>query len=350
MKLHVHYLAEGHADRRHWRGHAVDDHYETTVWRDVGIRSSRREIHLNPGVIAHFLNARVKWLMVGGPWDSLTGAAISLAGRADNAIAWFEGNSHTPGRNALPVRLAKKALLARYKYWAVPGAEGIVYAGMVGGRSNTQKCRILPNIVDEGRFNLSAEVRRLTREEWKVPPAERMAIWPARLVPEKGIVPFLESLEREFLKGWTIRIIGDGPLRQEISDTLKRLQIEQHVALVPSVPYDRMPALYRAADLFILPSLHDPNPLSVVEAMHSGLPILISDRVGNFPEALRQGVNGWGFDPAKKENVRAATAAALTATNATLQEAGEASREVARSGWSSEDAVARFIRSIGIAR
>ena len=54
-----------------------------------------------------------------------------------------------------------------------------------------------------------------------------------------------------------------------------------------------MPKYYAASDLFLLPSIHDPNPLSVVEALHSGLAVAISDRCGNVEEGVMDGDNGF---------------------------------------------------------
>jgi len=54
--------------------------------------------------------------------------------------------------------------------------------------------------------------------------------------------------------------------------------------------------LYALADCMLLPSIADPNPLAVVEALWSGLPLLLSSHVGNHPEAVKSGLNGYVFD------------------------------------------------------
>jgi glycosyltransferase involved in cell wall biosynthesis len=46
-----------------------------------------------------------------------------------------------------------------------------------------------------------------------------------------------------------------------------------------------------------LPSLKDPSPLSPIEAIAAGLPILVSSRIGNLEDVLAEGINGWSYDP-----------------------------------------------------
>jgi len=104
-----------------------------------------------------------------------------------------------------------------------------------------------------------------------------------------------------------------------------------------------MPGLYHAASLFLLASTHDPNPLWIVEALHSGLPLLVSRRIGNFAEALKEGVNGWAFDPADSATAILQTKNAFTAEPATLAKMGARSRILAHDSWDSKATVSRFL-------
>jgi glycosyltransferase involved in cell wall biosynthesis len=345
-RIHVHYLASSHDDRRHWTGNETEAQFPATRWRDMGATLRGKEWHLNPGLIAHLTAGAPEWLMVGGPWDTLSGAAISLLQRAKHSVAWFEGNTTTPGRLGPVSRRIKRGLLDRYDLWAVPGQEGVKFAGLIAGADARRRCVILPNIVDEGRFSGRGVERAGVRSQLKVDEGMRLAIWPARLIPAKGIVPFLLALDSKDLAGWAIRIIGDGPLCEVVEQTIAQRRLGEHVALVRPMAYQQMPAIYAASDLFLLPSLHDPNPLSVVEAMHSGLPLLVSRRIGNFPEALHAGKNGWSLDPSDPVSIRQAVAEAFASSTGRLLEAGEQSRIIAREVWASEPAIERFLTSI----
>jgi sugar transferase (PEP-CTERM/EpsH1 system associated) len=84
-------------------------------------------------------------------------------------------------------------------------------------------------------------------------------------------------------------IIGDGPQRAEIEKALASAGMLEFCWL-PGFR-DDTPALYRALDLFILPSLREGISNTVLEAMASGLPV-IANRVGGNPEILPNNVAG----------------------------------------------------------
>jgi glycosyltransferase involved in cell wall biosynthesis len=66
---------------------------------------------------------------------------------------------------------------------------------------------------------------------------------------------------------------------------------------------DELPACYAAADCFVLPSLSEPWGLVVNEAMASGLPVLISRRCGCARDLVREGENGFLFDPTRPDEL-----------------------------------------------
>jgi glycosyltransferase involved in cell wall biosynthesis len=64
-------------------------------------------------------------------------------------------------------------------------------------------------------------------------------------------------------------VAGEGPLRSEL--------VDDHVEFFGQIPYEDMPAVYRAADALILPSRAEGLPRTVLEAMASGVPVVVSD-------------------------------------------------------------------------
>ena len=60
---------------------------------------------------------------------------------------------------------------------------------------------------------------------------------------------------------------------------------------------DQLSNVYASVDAFCLPSFSDPSPLSVIEALRWGLPLLISDRCGNHFEVIPSDRNGLTFNP-----------------------------------------------------
>jgi glycosyltransferase involved in cell wall biosynthesis len=327
--------------------------FEHSFWYDCGPSISGTKWHLNPSLLLWLTVNRPDFLMIGGPWSSLTGIGASLFARSRKKLCWAEGNSRSPGNVGAAAMWIKGSLLNRFDIFAVPGIEGEKLARMVIGEARTRPSIVmLPNLVDETRFIGAREFRLSTlakmRDRLGVGAGERFALWPARLLPYKGIPEALKLLDPAFLAGWKIAILGDGPLRASVSDLIQVLGLGEFVSLHSSIGYEDMPAAYACADLFMLPSLQDPNPLSVVEALHSGLPILISNRVGNFPEALSGGLNGWAFDPEDSASARDAFASAFTCPGEKLQEMGRASKRIASDCWSTDRAIDSFLDAIPV--
>lgn len=87
----------------------------------------------------------------------------------------------------------------------------------------------------------------------------------------------------------------------------KALGLEGRVTLVPGLPPDspRLAEAYAAADVFVLPSLHEPFGIVALEAMRAGLPLLAAN-VGGLPDFVKDGENGLLFDPSRPETLVAA--------------------------------------------
>ena len=340
--FHVHFMASNHKDRpASWERRPETLPFPASLSRDLGPTWRGRELHFNPGLLAALARARPDVVMVGGPWDSPTTLGASALGTGALRIAWYEPNTQTPGRVTGAARMLKRTILGRYHLVAVPGSEGERYTQDLLGV--TLPVVVLPNLADETAFESAGEADALAmRTALGVSREERLAVLPARLSAEKGIIPFLEVLEGDWLADWRVRIVGDGPLRDAVAAAIDRRGLGGRVAICGSIPYERMPALYRAADLFVLPSLYDPNPLTVVEALHSGLSLLVSRRIGNLPEALRDGENGFSFDPSDPEAMRYAARRAFGASSAEIATMGRSSRDRARF-WNTDAAIRRFL-------
>jgi len=70
---------------------------------------------------------------------------------------------------------------------------------------------------------------------------------------------------------------GDGPLRSELEDDAARRGIDDHVEFLGHVPYEDVPDIYRSADVLVLPSRAEGVPRTVLEAMASATPVVVSD-------------------------------------------------------------------------
>lgn len=105
--------------------------------------------------------------------------------------------------------------------------------------------------------------------------------------PYKNVEGILWALPRAIrLLGEPIQFVkAGGPFTAAQRRLISKLGIEDHVVHLGPVPDDRLPQIYREADLLVMPSLHEGFGLPVLEAMASGTPVLAANR-GSLPEVV----------------------------------------------------------------
>ena len=117
-----------------------------------------------------------------------------------------------------------------------------------------------------------------------------------RMVPQKGFDVLLEAF-RELAKKLpelALVLAGDGVSRPELQAKAHRLGLSDRVSFPGRVDHSRAVELFRGAELFVLPSRHEPQGIVVLEAMAAGTPV-VAAAVGGVPEIVRDGDNGLLF-------------------------------------------------------
>jgi sugar transferase (PEP-CTERM/EpsH1 system associated) len=99
----------------------------------------------------------------------------------------------------------------------------------------------------------------------------------------------LRDLRPDLYRRLLVLIVGDGPLRKELTELAGNLELEA----ITWLPGDRddVPKLLAAMDVFVLPSLAEGISNTLLEAMAAGLPV-IATAVGGNLELIEEGVNG----------------------------------------------------------
>jgi 1,2-diacylglycerol 3-alpha-glucosyltransferase len=96
---------------------------------------------------------------------------------------------------------------------------------------------------------------------------------------------------------WDLVICGSGAEENHVRRRIAHHGLDASIHLPGFKRYQEIPHWLALAKAFIHPALNEQWGLVVNEAMASGLPVLVSNRCGCFPELIREGVNGFGFDP-----------------------------------------------------
>lgn len=155
-----------------------------------------------------------------------------------------------------------------------PAAEDFVKV-LLGKRAKATTA--IPYGIDTARFRPPTVAERIAaRRNLGLPELGPIVLFTGRLVEKKGVDLFLEVSRQ--LSSYHFFMVGDGPLRPVGMNNLTWL---------PFVPPEQMETVYRAADAFLLPSYGEGFPLAVLEALATGLPVIVL-KGGAFAKVLER--------------------------------------------------------------
>jgi 1,2-diacylglycerol 3-alpha-glucosyltransferase len=175
------------------------------------------------------------------------------------------------------------------------------------------------DVVDNEYFRQKAEEVRSqaseVRRKYGLPGNYFLAS--ARFVPKKNLPTLIRAYARyRQLAGnrdngqrttdngsWDLVLLGDGPLKADLSRLISDLRLHGRVHLPGFVQYRELPAYYALADVFVHASITEQWGLVVNEAMATGLPVIVSNRCGCVPDLVAEGKNGFTFDPSSVKDL-----------------------------------------------
>lgn len=190
---------------------------------------------------------------------------------------------------------------------------------------------------------------------WRYAPRERGSEPPTivalgRLSPEKGFSVLFDAMARLREAGVAARLvlIGDGPERRPLEAAIERLGLAGHVTLAGELSPAAVRAALREADIFCLPSFSEGLPVSIMEAMAAGVPV-VTTWIAGIPELAENGVTAWTVPPARADALADALRAAIEQPGLAVELAGAARQRVERQHDQAANgrAMAGLLREIG---
>ena len=152
------------------------------------------------------------------------------------------------------------------------------------------RVELFPNPVDLAAFNAPDLPARAAafRQEFGLPPGAPLVIYLGRLAPEKNLGTMLRAFAqaRERRPDWHLVVVGDGPSRQSA-----QAEAGEGVTFTGPLPYARIPDALRAADAFLTASTSEVLPMSMIEALSAGTP-LVAARSPAALDLIREGETG----------------------------------------------------------
>lgn len=131
-------------------------------------------------------------------------------------------------------------------------------------------------------------LRKRAREplSLRVPDDKKLLVCPARLDRIKGQESLLDALAmlKQDRTDWVCWLAGDGYMREALEQQCKNLGLTKHVVFLG--PRDDLPAILKAADVVVLPSLQDNQPFVIMEAQVLGRAVVSTD-AGGIPEMIQ---------------------------------------------------------------
>lgn len=228
----------------------------------------------------------------------------------------FRGDSHFIGRGIPPLwtRLALRLLYSQFAACLPVGAANRDYFLTLG--VTPARLHFAPHSVNAALFDPGAPAPRaaavLLRAQLGLGPATRVILFAGKFVPAKQPRELLAAFLALRPADTALVFVGDGEEKAALR-TLAHPAPPGSVYFLPFANQSEMPARYLLADLFVLPSrgFYETWGLAINEAMHLGVPCLVSDRVGCQRDLVTDGETGWVFSAEDPAALVAALARAL---------------------------------------
>lgn len=163
-------------------------------------------------------------------------------------------------------------------------------------RDVTKMC-VIPHGIDLDLYERPGN-GRAQRTALGIPEASLVVGNVANLGESKGTRQFLEMAAILGRREPSLRfvVVGGGPLLDQYKSEAAALGVASRMVFAGQIERDCVPAFLGAMDIFVLPSLQESGPYTVLEAMSVGLPV-VATRVGFVPELIHDGKNGMSVEP-----------------------------------------------------
>ena len=258
--------------------------------------------HITPGFAWHLLRFRPD-AVISNEIGFRTLIALAYGALFRKPVwVWWGGTLHTERNTGLLRKAVRKIVSLWIDRWISYGQSSTEFLVHLGVR---RECILeLQNAVDEQRF------REDTEPAWMIQPRP-VLLHAGQFIERKGIGSLLKAaavLQNEGLE-FSLLLVGSGRDKQLLEERVKQMGLK-NVHFQPAQNPDRMPSVYRSADVLVFPTLEDVWGLVANEAILSGVPVLCSKYAGcakelflpenifspenldEFTQKLREGISG----------------------------------------------------------
>ena len=300
-----------------WAGEGGRLDAQARAFRDVDVRIVPWIVH----PIAPLRDAAAVWRLASMLHDvdllHTHSSKAGILGRAAARLAGVPGVVHTVhgwSFNAAQPRLARRAYVEAERA-AARVTDRIVCVcradrdrGLASGIGHSSQYRIVRSGIESSLYAATEEARARARQAIGAAPGEVVVGSIANFKPQKGPLDFVEAARLARARDPRLRFVvaGDGELRPAVESAIARSGLAGCVQLLGW--RDDVPQLLAGLDVFLLTSLFEGLPRTVLQAMAASVPVVATD-TGGVAEVVVDGETGRLVPPGDP----AAAAAAIVA-------------------------------------
>jgi glycogen synthase len=176
----------------------------------------------------------------------------------------------------------------------------------------TYKVAEIPNAVDPLKFEGPIDTQAI-RERWKVKEGERLITAVGRFTSQKGFDDLIRAYPaiRRAIPASRLLLMGDGYMRGELESLAEREQVRENTTFTGFVSDSDLIGALKSSDVVVVPSRFEPFGIIALEAMASGVPVVVS-RVGGLAEIVEDTVDGLEVEPNSPASIAEATVKVLS--------------------------------------
>lgn len=285
-------------------------------------------------------------------WNYKSALQAAIACRIYNVPVFMRGDSHLLTKRSVFKRLFKylpyRILLPliNHLYVGKLNKEYLQYYGVPD-----KKLFFVPHFVDNEYFYKSSQrctsnkMNLQIRNKFNIPEESFVILFVGKLIDKKRPFDIIDALININDKNIHVLFIGDGPLRSKLKDIGNIKNNNIHFA--GFINQSELPCYYSAGDVLVLPSDGGETwGLVVNEAMASGIPAIVSDKVGCAPDLIEQGKTGFVFEMGNISSLVKAIGEAYTYSKNNSEVIKDRLKKKTME-YSIEAASANFIKAIG---
>ncbi|OGD81369.1 hypothetical protein A3G14_05435 [Candidatus Curtissbacteria bacterium RIFCSPLOWO2_12_FULL_38_9] len=196
------------------------------------------------------------------------------------AIFTVHGTSIGTNLNNIFSRWLEKFILTQIRY----SAQITVSQDFLKIKNINENVYYIPNGVDVKKFD------KVNIKKFKRP----TLLFVGRLNPQKNLQNLIVAMDlvRKKLSSAQLLIVGSGILRNDLIRLVEKLKLQKNVKLLGQKTGDDLVTLYKSVHIFVLPSIYEGQPLSLLEAWAAKLPAIVS-KTGDCQYLVKGGQNGY---------------------------------------------------------